>query len=319
MAIPSLATNPGQSVSGKVSWFGGPHDSSDSGHTASGVPTSVPGIAVYNRATLGGYWRVTAPNGKTAVLKQTDLGPADWTGRKVDVTYSALGQLGYNEGNFPTDGQVHATYLGHNPNAQQSSLTIAPTQPSVPARTPAGVLNAKNYFLREMGLGNANPLTSSILGTTPTRTPAGTNIVHAGPAQHLAGGPLAGFLPRGAKLSFGRVDQGQDLATNPGGPILAPGSGYVVDVKSDPNGFGPHYPIVHFNSGPLAGKTVYIGHTLATVTPGQRFNAGDVLSHTGTRGVGNATTPGWVEIGMASALGSGNMTAGNQIAPYLRR
>ena len=42
----------------------------------------MPGIAIYNRATLGGYWKVTAANGKTAILKQTDLGPAPFTGRQ---------------------------------------------------------------------------------------------------------------------------------------------------------------------------------------------------------------------------------------------
>jgi hypothetical protein len=100
-------------IAGKGSWFGGPHDSSDSGHTATGGTTAEPGIAVYDRATLGGYWRVTAPNGKTAVLKQTDLGPAPWTGKKIDVTYSALGILGYNEQNFPTGtGTFRAQYLG---------------------------------------------------------------------------------------------------------------------------------------------------------------------------------------------------------------
>lgn len=118
MAIPSFSQ---PEVSGKVSWFGGPHDPSSGPTTASGASVKQPGIAVYNQATLGGYWRVTAPNGRSAVLRQTDLGPAPWTGRKVDVTYSALGQLGYNEGNFPTNSQVKATYLGKN----------RPSEPSV--------------------------------------------------------------------------------------------------------------------------------------------------------------------------------------------
>jgi hypothetical protein len=61
---------------------------------------------------LDGYWRVTAPNGRVAILRQTDIGPAPWTGRKVDITYSALGEFGYNESNFPTDSTVHAEYLG---------------------------------------------------------------------------------------------------------------------------------------------------------------------------------------------------------------
>ena len=99
---------------GNGSWFGGPHDPEDSGHTASGGTTHEPGIAVYNHKTLGGYWRVKAPNGKVAILRQTDIGPAPWTKRTVDVTYSALPQLGYNEGNFPTDHQFRTEYLGKN-------------------------------------------------------------------------------------------------------------------------------------------------------------------------------------------------------------
>ena len=102
----------GQTLKGKVSWFGGPNDPSAGSTTASGAPTSEPGIAVYNQATLGGWWRVTFPNGRTVDLKQTDIGPAPWTGRLVDVTYSALGLAGYSQGDFPTDGTVSAVYLG---------------------------------------------------------------------------------------------------------------------------------------------------------------------------------------------------------------
>lgn len=111
------------SYKGKGSWFGGPADSMDSGRTASGGTTAEPGVAIRlpgrswrdSRKYLGGYWRVTAPNGRTAVLKQTDLGPNESTGRNVDVTYSALGKLGYNQGNFPTDAQFRYEYIGKNP------------------------------------------------------------------------------------------------------------------------------------------------------------------------------------------------------------
>ncbi|MGI8847273.1 MAG: hypothetical protein ACR2GX_03265 [Candidatus Dormibacteria bacterium] len=107
-------SGPGQRLDGKTSWFGGPGDPSDSGQTASGIPESVPGIAVYNHATLRGYWLVQFPNGKKLVLQQTDIGPAPWTGRKVDIIYSALPKAGYTESNFPTDGTVHTRFLGFN-------------------------------------------------------------------------------------------------------------------------------------------------------------------------------------------------------------
>jgi cell wall-associated NlpC family hydrolase len=118
MVIPAAPLPRGQSISGKVSWFGGPRDAeTGSNRTATGTPSGAPGIAVYNRATLGGYWRVTAANGKSAVLKQTDLGPAPFTGRAIDVSSGALPKLGYSEENFPTGAEFKATYLGHSPAA----------------------------------------------------------------------------------------------------------------------------------------------------------------------------------------------------------
>jgi cell wall-associated NlpC family hydrolase len=168
----------GQTVAGKVSWFGGPNDRETGvNKTASGAPTSVPGIAVYNRATLGGYWKVTAANGKSAILKQTDLGPAPFTGRKIDVTYSALGKLGYKESDFPTDSTFRATYLGHDPGAAataakavsplpavaSSSSVLKPATTSQQLNMPA--LEAAEHktaldriLLPEVGAGAENPL-----------------------------------------------------------------------------------------------------------------------------------------------------------------
>lgn len=114
-----------------------------------------------------------------------------------------------------------------------------------------------------------------------------------------ASGKAGGFLPGDARYKRGRADQGRDFQTDPGGAILAPGAGVVVAVKSDPNGFGPDYPVVRFTSGPYAGRTMYIGHTHAQLSPGQHFGAGAVISRTGTRPVGNASVPGWAEIGFA--------------------
>jgi len=109
----------GGHVRGKLSWFGGPHDSQDSGKTALGLTTATPGVAIRpgdtwqtGRATLGRYWRIRTPNGRSAVLRQTDLGPNQSTGRRIDLTYSALGRLGYTEGSFPTDRVGVADLVG---------------------------------------------------------------------------------------------------------------------------------------------------------------------------------------------------------------
>lgn len=124
------ATTPLSSLTlkGKVSWFGGPKDGSDSGHTALGLTTATPGIAVYNEATLGGYWNVTFPNGRKKVLRQTDIGPAPWTNRVVDVTYSALASIGYSESNFPTDSEVTAEYLGKDKESAETKAGENPVE-----------------------------------------------------------------------------------------------------------------------------------------------------------------------------------------------
>lgn len=110
-ALPAPGTG-GQALRGRVSWFGGPRDGMAGSKTASGIPLSQPGIAVYNTQTLRGFWWVRFPNGRAAVLQQTDVGPAPWTGRVLDVVYSTLPRLGYTEATFPTDAQIEARYLG---------------------------------------------------------------------------------------------------------------------------------------------------------------------------------------------------------------
>lgn len=127
-----------------------------------------------------------------------------------------------------------------------------------------------------------------------------------------------GFLPPGLKYTYDRHDQGRDIQTRVGAPILAPGDGYVVRVASDPGGggghFGPAYPIVFFTSGPYKGHYVYIGHTVSALRAGARFKAGHVLSRTQRSGAHNGGAPdGWAEIGFAPGGSPGGM---GQPAPF---
>lgn len=172
--------------------------------------------------------------------------------------------------------------------------------------------------LAERALGGGNEVNAQVTQARPPSVTGGEGYAPAG--SH--GGALAGLLPAHAMLKLGRIDEGQDGQTTPGGPIIANGNGYVKEVKSDPAGFGPSYPVVVFTSGPLSGPKyaggVYLGHTLAALKPGQRFGTGQVLSRTGTSGVGNATVPGWFEIGLARTLGEGDRGQGALIAPGLR-
>ena len=99
-------------VRGKCSQFGGSGDAMNQG-TASGKPDTARGIAIYNQATLNGYWRCVWPNGKVTVEQQIDIGP-DFgrTGRLIDVTIPALQAAGYTASNFPTDSIMRVEYLG---------------------------------------------------------------------------------------------------------------------------------------------------------------------------------------------------------------
>jgi hypothetical protein len=159
-------------------------------------------------------------------------------------------------------------------------------------------------------LGPLDPsLVHSVAAGAKAAQTAGAAIT-AGPVAaitHPSAASMGGFLSGPYKATYGRADQGRDIQTTPGAPIVAPGDGYVVRIGSDPNNdgrpgahFGPGYPIVHFTSGPYAGQTMYIGHTVAAVKPGQQFTLGTVLSHTGHGGPeAGGAPPGWAEIGFA--------------------
>lgn len=153
--LPAAGTN-GTSLTGKVSWFGGPHDPTAGPTTASGQPTSTPGVAVYDTATLRGYWQITFPNHHVAVLQQTDIGPAPWTGRALDVTYSALSQIGYTEQNFPTDATITATYVGKNASAA-STCTVSSGDGSVAAITAAADALDQLHIPYNYGGGHVTP------------------------------------------------------------------------------------------------------------------------------------------------------------------
>jgi type II secretory pathway pseudopilin PulG len=53
---------------------------------------------------LGKWYNVTPPGGNLPFpMQQTDVGPAKWTGRDVDISAAAAHQMGYTPKNFPTD------------------------------------------------------------------------------------------------------------------------------------------------------------------------------------------------------------------------
>ena len=104
---PTVQTGQTQQQPVRASWYGNYgnfHDPSDRpGSNALGVPEGQQGIALPSRNTLGQWFNVTTPDGRTFQLQQTDVGPAGWTGRGVDISAAAAGRMGYTPSSFPTD------------------------------------------------------------------------------------------------------------------------------------------------------------------------------------------------------------------------
>lgn len=99
----------GYVVEGKVSTFGWLTGDSE-GRTADGGTTARPCIALWDRSTLGRWFRVTIL-GHTARLLHCDTGPAPWTGRSIDVTGVGAQALGFSPSAFPTDAHGIAREL----------------------------------------------------------------------------------------------------------------------------------------------------------------------------------------------------------------
>ena len=84
----------------------------------SGGSLANPGIAVYTDSSLGGWWKIVAPDGKGAILQQIDYGPSASgpRGRRiVDIdSVAARSVFALPEGNaFPTDqGNWTIQYMG---------------------------------------------------------------------------------------------------------------------------------------------------------------------------------------------------------------
>jgi uncharacterized protein (TIGR02594 family) len=86
--------------SGKYNWV----DRGDRPNSnALGVPDSAQGCAFYNRSTLGHWFVVTAPNGKSLLMPQTDIGPSPTTHRAIDISAHMAEAFGYTPTTFPTD------------------------------------------------------------------------------------------------------------------------------------------------------------------------------------------------------------------------
>jgi len=186
-----------KTISGKTSWFGGPNDRENTG-TALGLPDTVRGLAVYNQSTLGGYWRVRWPNGRVSIERQVDIGPAPWTGRKIDFTSAAIRANGYTEQNFPTDSRATIEYLGKNKPSQQalpSAASSSSPRATSASSKPVGASLFKNSLIGspfKNDLTGAVPLAPQPETTAPAAsTAASTTASVAASRGTVTGVPLS--------------------------------------------------------------------------------------------------------------------------------
>jgi murein DD-endopeptidase MepM/ murein hydrolase activator NlpD len=96
-------------------------------------------------------------------------------------------------------------------------------------------------------------------------------------------------------LKNGSVDNGVDYSAPGGTPLYAMGPGTII--QEGIGGFGPNAPVLRITSGPLAGKTVYYGHSGPDlVHVGDQVVAGQQVSIVGYGIVGISSGP-HLEIG----------------------
>lgn len=112
--VPPAPTQPpavGATVTGRMTWFGGPNDPNARGVPASGLGWRSDGMAYFNTGSLRGRWLIRFPWGQTLPMTQIDLGPAPWTGNPFDIAYSALPSTPYSSQTWPNP-TVTGTYEG---------------------------------------------------------------------------------------------------------------------------------------------------------------------------------------------------------------
>lgn len=101
-------------ITTRGSWYGqnpqaGWRDPGDRpGSNKLGVSEGAQGIATPGNVGLGDYYNWWRPGqipgrGMPELARKTDVGPAAWTGRGVDISAAAADRAGYTPRNFPTD------------------------------------------------------------------------------------------------------------------------------------------------------------------------------------------------------------------------
>jgi hypothetical protein len=92
-----VATAAAFTISGPSSWYGGPCDSGDNNipKYAPSDYNRTPGIAMRTSHTVRRTFLLRGSNNRLVVVWHSDYGPALFTGKLVDVNYTAVMGLGY--------------------------------------------------------------------------------------------------------------------------------------------------------------------------------------------------------------------------------
>ena len=203
---------PGFTVSGAVSTFGPPGDVA--GATATGVSDALPGISLHVPGThysdainvaLDNHWFQVTTQGHTAILKDIDLGPADYLNRAIDVTGAGVAQLGIPYGSYQTGAQGTAVEVA-GPGPQSASSSTATVPNCSPTPSPGGYVNpyahTQALYPSRIDMGVDQNGTGEIDAFGPARiTFAATGIgggwtcatsVNGGIVYQLLNGPYAG-------------------------------------------------------------------------------------------------------------------------------
>ena len=68
----------------------------DNNITATGIPNTVPGVALFQRWSFTDYFLLTRPRTlRRVVVRHVDYGPAPWTGKTIDLNPPAAEGLGF--------------------------------------------------------------------------------------------------------------------------------------------------------------------------------------------------------------------------------
>jgi murein DD-endopeptidase MepM/ murein hydrolase activator NlpD len=146
--------------------------------------------------------------------------------------------------------------------------------------------------------------------TQPPVLPPRTTVPRPLPAVATSG--TAGLPLPLQYLKNGSVDQGVDYSAPGGTPLYAMGSG--TNIQEGIGGFGPNAPVLRITSGPLAGRTVYYGHSGPDlVHVGDQVTSGQQISIVGYGIVGISSGP-HLEIGFWPL---GQMGAGRSMLTYI--